>query len=253
MPNATIISLIDLTYLPDAFDQAKDEAEIIKLCDAASSEFGTVAALCVHPQYVAFTKQELAKRNIAVPVATVVNFPTGDESLESVQESIQFSLAAHADEIDIVMPYRTLQTGQIDEVRDFLQACKNFSPDNTLFKVIIESGVLTLAQVRTATEVVCDMGANFVKTSTGKIKDKGASTEAVNVMLDVLFERWQANGLVCGLKISGGVSIQNVDKFYDDVEKTMGKAFMNSVTFRVGASTLLSQLVVALKEAVKRS
>lgn len=249
MPNPKIISLIDLTYLPDAFDQKKDEAEIIKLCDAASNEFGTVAALCVHPQYVAFAKQELVKRNITIPVATVVNFPTGEESLEAVSESIRFSLEAGADEIDIVMPYKKLQEGRMDEVRDFLQACKNLLPENVLFKVIIESGVLTQDEVRTATEIVCDIEADFVKTSTGKVKDKGASMDAVKTMLEVLFERIQTGGLVCGLKISGGVSIKNADEFFNLVKETMGKVFMTSATFRFGASALLGQLVVALKEA----
>ncbi len=242
MLKTTIIPLIDLTYLPDTFNHEKDEAEIVKLCESASSELGTVAALCVHPHYVAFTKQELAKRGLTIPVATVVNFPSGDESIESVSESIQFSLAAGANEIDIVMPYKKLHEGRVGEISDFLQRCKNLLPKNVLLKVIIESGVLTLDEVRAATEIVCDIEAAFVKTSTGKIKDKGASIEAVNVMLDMLSKHKQAGGLVCGLKISGGVSIKNVDAFLSRVNEVMGNTFINQTTLRFGSSALLSQL-----------
>ena len=238
-----MISLIDLTYLPDTFDNTKDEAEVMKLCAAASSKFGTVAALCVHPQYIKFAKKELAKRSIAIPVATVVNFPTGNESLEEVSKSIRFSLEAGADEIDLVMPYKKLQEGRIDEVRNFLQACKDLLPEFVLLKVIIESGVLTLDEVRTATEIVCTIEANFVKTSTGKLKNKGASTEAVTAILEVLDERRQSNKQVCGVKISGGVSIKNVDEFFNRVKDIMGGSFMDPITFRFGASALLEELI----------
>ena len=243
MPNAKIIPLIDLTYLPDTFDQMNDEKKIRALCESASSALGTVAALCVHPRYIAFTKLELTKKGLSIPVATVVNFSSGDESLESVLGSIKDTLEAGADEIDIVMPYKTLQEGKIDEVRSFLQRCKNAITEGVCMKVIIESGVLDADQVREATEIVCDIEADFVKTSTGKIKGKGATIEALITILDVLVDQRESNGQMCGLKLSGGITLDNVDAFLDRVQMTMGKAFIDPMTFRFGASALLDDLI----------
>lgn len=232
MKTEAIIGLIDLTSLT-GIEEAKD---ITTVCESAKKH--QVAAVCVYPQWVSQAVNEL--KDTGIPVATVVNFPSGNDTFEDIEKAITSSIAAGATEIDVVLPYTALKAGQTDEVATLLTKCRKLTEGHCL-KVIIESGELTKDEIKLATTLVVDSGANFVKTSTGKAQ-KGATFEAVEQMLGVLKAEQQKKKNIPGLKISGGVSINNVDTFMQIAESSMGRDWMTKKNLRIGASSLLSQL-----------
>lgn len=235
-----LIDLTDLTGLPDSKDISEPNERIFMLCKDAITPVGNVAAVCVYPQHVTYAKKTL--QNTHIFIATVVNFPTGDEPLNVVESSIKNSLACGADEIDVVMPYKHLIEGDLDYVAAFLMRCRELTK-NCCLKVIIESGLLTKEQIMTTTSIVCDVGANFVKTSTGKVQDKGATLEAVETILSVLAKRKIANQKYSGLKISGGVTQHNIQAYLSSIQNIMGSEWITPENVRIGASSLLQGLL----------
>ena len=155
------ISLVDLTNLADDCDEAAVEA----LCDRAA-RFGT-AAVCVWPDFVAPAARRLAE--VDVGVATVVNFPTGDERIYSVVGQTNGAIDNGATEIDLVLPYRALLTGDREHASAMVSSIRAATGGRALLKVIVETGELAdLELVMTAAELAVGAGADFIKTSTGK-------------------------------------------------------------------------------------
>ena len=232
MNNTDIIALIDLTRLVE-----NDSLQsIIELCHKATTPFGPVAAVCVYPEFVATAKNTL--RDTPIAVATVVNFPSGNESLTITEQKIKESLAAGADEIDIVMPYQQLQLGDLNYVTKYLLKCRELTRKHCL-KIIIESGALSPTQVNEATSIVAKIGADFVKTSTGKI-EHGASFAAVETILQVLAALDDAPGI----KISGGIRTpQQAHDYLQLITNYMGASWIAPQTVRLGASKLLDELL----------
>lgn len=232
MTNAELIALIDLTRLND-----HDSTAAVKMfCEQAHTPLGPVAAVCVYPQYIPAAKAALGDSNI--PIATVANFPAGEDSLAVTLQSIEHSIQRGAHEIDVVLPYHQLQQDNLDFVTEFLHGCREHSQGLPL-KVIIESGVLTPEQITQATLLVADAGADFVKTSTGKVTH-GASLEAVETILQSL----SAHTNPPGIKISGGVrTAEQAQAYIELIERYMGAAWINSQHVRIGASQLLQTLL----------
>ncbi len=226
---AQLISLIDLTRLqePDTVDQ------VVAFCTQAQNPIGPVAAVCVYPEFIAPVKQA-----IAIRVATVANFPSGDHPLPETLACIATSLQNGADEIDVVMPYRKLIAGDIQFVDAYLSACRNATPDVTL-KIIIESGALSPQLMTQATSLVAACDADFVKTSTGKMQP-GASLDAVETILQTLSNRANPPGI----KISGGVrEKQQALDYLKLIAHYMGQEWINPQHVRLGASQLLSAIL----------
>lgn len=246
---------MDATYLTKSDDRSVDALEVKSLCDKIKLAYqltGTyVAAICVYPEQLQIAMEEL--KGTGIQFATVVNFPTGDESIEEVKQQMMDAILKGADEIDIVMPYQLLQIGNQDEVKRFLLECREKTQGKKL-KVIIESGVLSLCHINNATRIAGEIGADFVKTSTGKVK--GATVEAVQEMLFVLQEFWRQN-IHCGLKVSGGVTMNNVTDYlklmrasslhllYKSSEaENANTDQIHSDVFRIGASKLLDDIIL---------
>lgn len=235
------IGLIDLTDLADD----RSATGIDELCRRAA-EHGT-AAVCVWPVHVARCAELLASS--PVRLATVVNFPTGDEAVDAVVGQTRTALDDGADEIDLVLPYRSLIVGDdayaaavVATVAAEIPAPRLLGAPR-LLKVILETGALpTVALVRQAAQLSIDNGADFVKTSTGKIA-VGATLDAVRAMLDVIAENTRA-GRKIGLKPSGGVrSLDDVDGYLGLADEIMGPGWATPSTFRFGASGLLEVLL----------
>ncbi len=232
------IGLIDLTDLSD--DHAPDGID--ELCRRAR-EHGT-AAVCVWPEFVARCAGLLG--GSPVRVATVVNFPSGDDSVVDVVDLTRTALVDGADDIDLVLPYRSFLDGDSERASEMVVAISTLVEPPRLLKVILESGAYPGPDsVAAAAHLAISNGADFVKTSTGKIAD-GASLDAARAMLGEIAVAADA-GRSVGLKPSGGIrSFDDAMAYLDLADGVMGEGWATPATFRYGASGLLDALLAEL-------
>ena len=175
---------LDLTSLKDE-DTA---ASIAALARSANTPHGAPAALCVLPQFVPAAVRALAEQQLdGVRVATVANFPRGESAPEQVVQDTRAALANGAHEIDLVFPWRALLAGHRRAGQELVSRCKQACGDAPL-KVILETGELRTARwIREASQIALAAGADFLKTSTGKVP-VNATPEAAALMLEVIRE-----------------------------------------------------------------
>jgi deoxyribose-phosphate aldolase len=232
------IGLIDLTDLAD--DHAPDGID--ELCRRAREH--ATAAVCVWPEYVARCADLLA--GSGVRVATVVNFPSGDESVADVVATTRAALVDGADDIDLVLPYRALLAGDADRAGAMVGEIAALVEQPALLKVILESGAYPDdATVAAGARLAIDHGADFVKTSTGKIA-AGASLDSARAMLGEIAVSAEV-GRQVGLKPSGGIrSFDDAMAYLDLAGEVMGEGWATPATFRYGASGLLDVLLAEL-------
>lgn len=234
-----ILSLIDLTSL----NENDTDAVIEQLCQQAHIKAGNVAAICIYKRFVPLAKNLLKNTNIKI--ATVCNFPAGNSSLDIVIREIEQALAAGADEIDVVMPYQEYLAGKKLEVKNFIKACKKAS-GNQILKVILETGALHNADIIAhASEDVILAGADFIKTSTGKIAT-GATLDAAKAMLQVIAKLKLQRTV--GFKASGGIrTLAQASAYLELADTIVGPTWATAKTFRFGASALLHEMQKAIK------
>ena len=232
-----IFSLIDLTSLNDT----DDFSTIKTLCTKAILPVGHAAALCVNPNLVKEAAQLLA--NTPVKIATVANFPQGLDSLEHAKKSMQKSMEDGADEIDVVFPYTDYLKGNQEQSYEFIRECRAFCKNKTL-KVILETGALQDPHlILDVSDHLCELGVDFLKTSTGKISI-GATFPAAEAMLKSI----QKSSKPVGLKVSGGIrTIQQALQYIELAERMMGSQWITPAHFRIGASQLVDQLITAFE------
>jgi deoxyribose-phosphate aldolase len=230
------ISLVDLTDLTDDCEPPA----IAALCERAA-RYGT-AAVCVWPDFV--RQSASALNGTGVRVATVVNFPSGDERPFAVASITERALADGADEIDVVLPYRQFAAGRHERPDQMLSIVRAATGERVM-KVILETGELTdLDVVEAAARFAIDHGADFVKTSTGK-SPVSATLDAAERMLAVI----AATDRPVGIKPSGGISTaDDAARYIAAAEQAMGAGWVTPTTFRFGASGLLNALLVAAGE-----
>jgi deoxyribose-phosphate aldolase len=229
------LSLMDLTSLNDDDSVATIDA----LCAQARSDAGQVAAVCVYPRFVPHARRALARAGASsVRIATVSNFPHGDDDVAIALAETRAAIAYGADEVDVVFPWRALQAGNADVGRTLVSACKAACGDKVL-KVIIESGELaTPALIRQASDIALAAGADFLKTSTGKVA-VNATPEAAVIMLQAIRDSGQA----CGFKAAGGVRTADDAALYLQLAASiMGEGWLTPANFRFGASGVLANL-----------
>lgn len=232
------LGLIDLTTLND-----NDTDEIVvELCKKAKTEFGSVPAVCIFRQFIPAAKKYFAETNQNVKIATVTNFPHGGTDMELALRETQEAINLGADEVDIVFPYRALMAGDQQIGADMIKQAKAIC-GNKVLKVIIESGVLQDPKlIELASDISIANGADFIKTSTGKVA-VNATLEATEVMLNSI----KKSGKKCAFKAAGGVRLVSEAKEYLDLTaKIMGADWINSDTFRFGASSLLGDVLNVL-------
>jgi deoxyribose-phosphate aldolase len=236
------LSCLDLTDLGESCSAADVDA----LCERAqglAAGLPPVAAVCVWPQWAAQARQRLPE---GIAVAAVVNFPGGDQPLESVLRQIGQIRDAGAQEVDAVLPYRRLTEGPagVAACHALLRDVRRASQGLRL-KVILESGELpdgaTLAQ---ACAIALAEGADFLKTSTGKTP-RGASLSAAAVMLDAIAADPRSAQL--GFKPSGGLrTLADVRPYLELVARTLGPQALQPGRFRIGASGLWNDIARSL-------
>lgn len=236
----TALSLMDLTSLNDS-----DTSDtIINLCHQANTPVGHTAAICIYPQFIILAKKTLADLGLShVKIATVTNFPMGAADVSLAVKQTQQAIKLGADEVDVVFPYRALIQGDETIGFDLVKACKAVCGDQTTLKVIIESGELkTPALIQKASEISIQAGADFIKTSTGKVS-VNATLDAAEVMLNVIKE----TDTNVGFKAAGGVkTAQDADAYLTLATKILGKDWIQASSFRFGASSLLANLLSEL-------
>lgn len=231
---ALSLSLLDLTNLKDDCTPQ----QIADLCRKAQTPNGHTAAICIWPRFVAQARSALgAQAN--VKIATVVNFPSGDLPIETVVTETRRAIADGADEIDLVIPYRKFLAGDEEAVSQMVKAVRAAAPKPALLKVILETGELKdAALIRRASEIAIEYGADFIKTSTGKVA-VNATLEAADVMLRAIRESKQN----VGFKPAGGISNVNEAALYLRLAETiMQPNWPMPSTFRFGASSLLDDI-----------
>jgi deoxyribose-phosphate aldolase len=237
-----LLSLTDLTSLNDT----DDVHTIQKLLKLASTDAGKVAAVCCWSKFISLAKPALTGTGIAL--AVVANFPAGAADAQAAAAETAAAVAAGADEVDVVFPYRALLAGDEQAGVKLVHACRAACGERALLKVILETGQLgSDRNISTAARIACEGGAHFLKTSTGKTQP-GATLEAAGVLLDVI-ALYEKRGRKVGLKVSGGIrTIEQAKQYVDLYEDHMGAGTATASTFRIGASSLVSDVLTVLRE-----
>lgn len=233
----TLIRLLDLTALnPD-----DTEYTIEDLCLKARSPYGSVAAVCIWPKFVPLAKKLLTKSDIKV--ATVVNFPKGDNNLNTLKKEIYQTLDAGANEIDTVFPYHDFLKKNYKACETFVQTARELCEGKTL-KIILETGEIQNAlKISEATKLCIEAGADFIKTSTGKTPIS-ATPEAANIILETVTESKRN----VGFKASGGIrTIEDAKKYLVLATEIMGYKWVTPANMRIGASSLLNNLITTIQ------
>ena len=234
-----ILGLIDLTSL-----NVEDTPEtILALCQQAHSEFGSVAAICIFPQFIPVAKKYLTSKNLALKIATVVNFPSGSADLANALKQTHEALDLGADEVDLVFPYSALMTGDQQIGATMVKQAKQICGRKTL-KVIIESGVLHDPHlIKLASEIAIANGADFIKTSTGKVPIN-ATLAATAIMLKAIKDAHSS----CGFKAAGGIRrVSEAVAYLELSAQIMGDEWINARNFRFGASSLVTEVLNTLR------
>jgi len=241
------LSMIDLTTL-----EGKDtKGKVQQLCYKAMhphehlQNIPTVAAVCVYPAQVGVAKKALEGSGINVAsVATA--FPSGQSNLEVKLIDTKFAVDQGADEVDMVISRGEFLSGNyqyvFDEIATIKEAC-----GTAHLKVILETGELdTLDNVRKASEIAMHAGADFIKTSTGKVQP-AATMQVTYVMLDAIKDYYLKTGKMIGMKPAGGISNSKLAlQYLVMLNEVLGGKWMNNTYFRFGASSLANDVLMQL-------
>ncbi len=234
------LSLMDNTSLNDDDTPAR----IIALCKSSKTPAGNTAAVCVFPRFVPIAQKTLKELGLShVKVATVTNFPAGKADVELARRETTEAVELGADEVDVVFPYRALIEGDEQIGFDLVKAAKDACGNRALLKVIIETGELkNPALIRKASDISINAGADFIKTSTGKVP-VNATPESARIMLTAIKE----SGKDVGFKPAGGVrTAEDAREHLDIAAEILGAEWINSSHYRFGASSLLPNLLKTL-------
>lgn len=236
------LKLMDLTTLNDDDTDAK----VIQLCHDAKSPVGNTAAICIYPRFIPIAKKTLREQGTPeIRIATVTNFPHGNDDIEIAVAETKAAVAYGADEVDVVFPYRALIAGNEKVGSDLVKACKEACGEKALLKVIIETGELKEeALIKKASQISIEAGADFIKTSTGKVP-VNATPEYARMMLEVIRDMGVADKV--GFKPAGGVrTAEDAELYLVMADDLLGESWVDSRHYRFGASSLLTNLLNTL-------
>jgi deoxyribose-phosphate aldolase len=237
---ARTLSLLDLTDL----NADCSENDIDDLCRRAVSPAGNVAAVCVWPRFVAQCSDRLA--NTGINIAAVANFPEGALDTGKAVSETETIVADGGNEVDVVLPYAAWLAGEQKAAQDLISACKAACGSVAHLKVILETGkLIDPGHIADASRDAILAGADFIKTSTGKV-EISATPEAAETMLGVIHRM----GKPVGFKAAGGIrTTEDAALYLALADRIMGPDWASAKTFRFGASGLLDDLLLNLPEA----
>ncbi|MCP5080013.1 MAG: deoxyribose-phosphate aldolase [Psychromonas sp.] len=242
------LKLMDLTTLNDNDTDQK----VIELCHNAKTAVGTTAAVCIYPRFVPIAKKTLAEIGASeVQIATVTNFPHGNDDIDIAVAETKAAIAYGADEVDVVFPYRALIAGNEEVGFELVKQCK-VACSGKLLKVIIETGELKEpALIKRASELCIKAGADFIKTSTGKVA-VNATPEAAEIMLTVIRDMDVAKTV--GFKPAGGVKTsEDAAQYLAMADSILGADWADNKHYRFGASSLLTNLLNTLEVTTEKA
>ena len=241
------LNMIDLTTL-----EGKDtDGKVKQLCYKAQHlhdaypGLPTVAAICVYPSMVKVAKQALG--NSGIKVASVATaFPSGQSTRDVKVRDTKYAVANGADEVDMVISRGKFLMGEYNFVFDEIAAVKEACGDARL-KVILETGELgSYDKVRRASDIAMYAGADFIKTSTGKISP-AATLPVTLVMLEAIRDFYYETGKMIAMKPAGGISKSKLALHYlVMLKEVLGEGWMNNEWFRFGASSLANDLLMQI-------
>ncbi len=240
-----VLSMIDLTTL-----EGKDTPNKVRqMCYKAQhlhdvyDGLSTVAAVCVYPSMVSVAREALKDSPIKIASVSTA-FPSGQAPFEVKKMDTQFAIDSGADEIDMVISRGNFLAGEHEFVFDEIAAIKEICGTKRL-KVILETGELaTLDQVRRASDIAIHAGADFIKTSTGKIQP-AATMQVTYTMLMAIRDHFDRTGKMVGMKPAGGISTSKLALHnLVMVKEILGEAWLSNEWFRFGASSLANDVLM---------
>lgn len=243
-----VVSMMDLTTL-----EGKDTpGRIAYLCGKALQpiepryDVPCCAAVCVYPNMVRHARRFLGARSPVRVASVATGFPSGQYPLRAKLEETRRAVSDGADEIDMVIDRGAFLAGEFrkvfDEIAAIRQAC-----GTAHLKVILETGELvTYDNVRLASQLAMEAGADFIKTSTGKVQP-AATVPVTLVMLEAIRDYFFATGVRIGMKPAGGIRTAKQSLAYlVMVKETLGDDWLTPDLFRIGASTLLNDVLMQI-------
>lgn len=241
------LSQIDLTSL----NGTDTNAQIIAMCEkvngfkAAYPHLPNVGAICVYPSMVPVVKENL-KEDIGI-ASVAAGFPSSMTFIEVKVAETAMAVAEGATEIDVVISIGKFLEGNFEEMYEELTELKA-ACRNAHLKVIIESGALqSVSNIKKASLIAMAAGADFIKTSTGKIH-VAATLEATYVMCSAIKEWYEKTGVKVAYKPAGGiVTTEDAVKHYTIVKALLGEEWLNNKMFRFGASRLANNLLTSIE------
>ena len=243
----TMLSCIDLTSLNTADTEEGIAKMVQKVNDFGENypELPNVAALCVYPSMVKTVRDCLTE---GVEIASVAaGFPHSQTFIEVKVAEVSLAVLDGASEIDIVISVGKLLEKKYEEIVEEIKEIKDACREAHL-KVILESGSLKLDELRVASILSMESGANFIKTSTGK-QQPAATTTAAYVMCRLIKEYFEKTGKKVGFKAAGGVvTTEEALDYYCIVEDVLGEEWLQKDLFRFGASRLANNILTDIME-----
>ena len=243
-----VLSMIDLTTL-EGMDTIK---KVQQLCYKATHihnelpELPNVAAVCVYPTMVKTASNAL--KDFDVKVASVATaFPSGSSSLKIKIQETKEAISDGADEVDMVISRGKFHSGEYNYVFDEIATIKETCGSDVRLKVILETGELgDYDHIRFASEIAINAGADFIKTSTGKIKP-AATLPITLVMLEAIKDHYYNTGKMIGMKPAGGISNSKLAlQYLLLVKETLGDLWLDNHWFRFGASSLANDVLMQI-------
>lgn len=246
------LNMIDLTTLEGKDTPGKIRQMCYKALHPADDLKGlpAVAAVCVYPNFVSIAKKALGNSNVRVAsVATA--FPSGNSTQDVKIADTKFAVSEGADEVDMVISRGEFLKGNYNFVFDEIAAIKE-ACGHARLKVILETGELsTLDNVRKASDLAILAGADFIKTSTGKIQP-AATMPVTLVMLQAISDHYQKTGKMIGMKPAGGISTAKAAlQYLVMLYETLGGKWMTNEWFRFGASSLANDIILQMGKEQK--
>ena len=242
------LNMVDLTTL-EGMDTVNKVTQMCYKAQHLHDEFPglpTVAAVCVYPNFVKIAVNSL--KDSPIKVASVATaFPSGHSSLDVKVADTKMAVDAGAHEVDMVISRGKFHMGDFGFVYDEIAAIKQACGTSVRLKVILETGELgNLDNVRLASDIAIAAGADFIKTSTGKIKP-AATLPVTLVMLEAIKDHYYKTGIMVGMKPAGGISNSKLAlQYLVMVKETLGVKWLDNHWFRFGASSLANDLLMQI-------
>lgn len=248
-----MLNCIDLTTLSTTDSEKSVAAFTRKVNDFENNypQYKNVAAICVYSNFAGVVRSNLEVSGVNVAVCSA-NFPSSQARLEVKCAETALAVADGANEVDIVFPLGYFMDEDYEEIADEISEIKESAGEARL-KVILETGALkTTENIKKASILSMYSGADFIKTSTGKIYD-GATPEAAYVMCNCIKEYYEKHGTMIGFKASGGVrTTDDALIYYTIVKEVLGEQWLDNRYFRIGASSLANNLLADITGEQKK-